>query len=74
MKRRRSSDSRSEDVASKNAFSSPRKSDNCRCMAEPFWSASGFGMNEAYTSCCIATSLTISRKVMTESAMVSASV
>ena len=46
----------------------------CVCRLEPSTPWIGFGMNVAYTSSSCATSFTASRNVMTESAIVSASV
>ena len=57
---------------SKNWLRPSVKSDMCVCMPEPFSPNSGFGMNVAYTPCCAATSLTISRYVIVWSAMSSA--
>ena len=56
------------------ALSSPRKRLRCRCIPEPCTPSSGLGMKVACTPWSAAISLTTMRKVMTPSAMVSASV
>ena len=57
-----------------NALTSPSKSDRWVCMPEPNAPWIGLGMNVAYTPCDCAICFTMSRNVMTLSAIVSASV
>ncbi len=57
-----------------NALTSPSNSERCVCIPEPKSPAIGLGMNDAYTPRSCATSFTTSRKVITLSAIVSASV
>ena len=57
-----------------NALRFPSKSEKWVCMPEPWTPASGLGMNVAWRPASSAISFTISRVVMTVSAMVRASV
>ena len=57
-----------------NALTSPSNSERCECIPEPNAPAIGFGMNVACTPWSCATSLVMSRNVITLSAIVSASV
>ena len=58
---------------SKKALLSPSKRDRCVCMPDPACSRNGLGMKEADTPCSIAVSCMTWRKVITLSAMDSAS-
>ena len=53
-----------------NALTSPSNSDRCECIPEPNAPAIGFGMNVACTPLSCATSLVMSRNVITLSAIV----
>ena len=57
-----------------NALTSPSKSERWVCMPEPWTPVSGLGMKVACTPRSSATSFTTSLKVITSSAIVSASV